>query len=232
MSSGYMRFSPARAGIAKERLGNGAAYHPGDGGQKTAGHHAAHSHAATIHAAESALHRARSANFGARCQAGQGLRIIFPRHSCRGTFCIRDAGGQLLQKHRALLRRELCKRFSMRLLDGLRRRDVEHVAIADDRLLISSLSPVCARALCRVRLRLRPCRQQTSGSDVNLPAIREIGQGQESGPQSFAGASRPAADRLKRTPVSAATPVKAALSDPAILLPPARSPSPPQTPLP
>ena len=92
----------------------------GDREQKTAGHHAVQSPSATTHCAESALHRARSANFGTRCQARQGLRIIFPRDSDLGTFCIRDVGGQLLKKEVPLLRYELCKRVSMRLLDGFR----------------------------------------------------------------------------------------------------------------
>jgi len=48
------------------------------------------------------------------------LRIIFPRDSDLGTFCIRDVGGQLLKKEVPLLRYELCKRVSMRLLDGFR----------------------------------------------------------------------------------------------------------------
>ena len=118
------------AGIAEERLGDRAANdHAGHAGQETARHHAAHSHAATPHTTEGTLHRAGSANFGTRGQAGQRLRIILHRDSSSAAFRIRHVGGQLLQEHVALLWRELRKSFGVRLFDGFWRCGLQHVAI-------------------------------------------------------------------------------------------------------
>ena len=57
----------------------------------------------------------------------------------RGAFRIRQVGGQLLQKHAALFRRELGKCFGVRLLDRFRRCGLQHVAIAGNGLLIAGL---------------------------------------------------------------------------------------------
>ncbi len=53
-----------------------------------------------------------------------------------GAFPLGDFAAKLLEKHPALLRRELRERLGMRLLDRFRRGRFQHVPIARQRLLV------------------------------------------------------------------------------------------------
>ena len=83
-------------------------------------------------AAEHSFHCAGLADFCARGEARERLRILGGVHAIRfGHF-----GAELLEQHPPLLRRELGECLDVRLLDGFRRRGLQHVAVPGERLLV------------------------------------------------------------------------------------------------
>ena len=95
-------------------------------------HHPAKAGTGSGNAAEQPFHRAGLAHFRARGEARERLRILGGVRALRfGHF-----GAQLLEQHPALLWREPGEGLDVRLLDGFRRRGLQHVAVSRERLLV------------------------------------------------------------------------------------------------
>ena len=141
-AAGMVTKKVLRNHAADDRTGNAA--------EECAGQKASHPCTAA-RSAKDALHGAGLAHLRARRHTRQ-LRRIVAHARCNGTLRVRQLDPQLVQHLSPLVRRELRKSLRVGLLDGFRRRRLEHVAVARDRLFVLGQSRLLNRLACRWRL--------------------------------------------------------------------------------
>jgi hypothetical protein len=86
-------------------------------------------------AAKQALHYARLSQFGARCQTRESLRIVLLRHG--GALVRRQHSDQFTQCICALIWRQLRECIGVCLLNRIRRRSAQKIAVTLQRLLVT-----------------------------------------------------------------------------------------------
>ena len=137
--------------MAEELSGDHAADdRAGKAGHEAAGEHASKAHLSTAaKTAERALERTRPTHLGTRCHPCQAAGVVGFRRP--GPLLVFGRIGAESFEHAApLLGRELRERLLVRLLDGFRRRGLQQVSVAFNRLFVCELSrgPAASRSRC------------------------------------------------------------------------------------